>query len=758
MEPGVRGQGGLVGLWWRSSRVREGATYLLSVLMSLLATVVSLQLWRADWRVPFTYYGDAVAVSAHFKTVIETGWYESQSLLAAPTGQVYHDFPTADNLNFAAAHVLSWFTSDFAVAVNVYYVVGFLLAALTAVWFLRECRVSRWLTVPLAVLYAIAPYHFIRGEGHLWLASYFTLPLALVVVLRVVRGDRLWGGRPSRWRLLGLLTGRGASTLLCLVLVTTGSTYYGVFVVVMIAAAAIVSWWRSRSWRRFGGAVVAGTVVVATALANMAPDLLYTQEHGSSLTGLVRSPEWTEIYALKLAQLLLPVPGHRIGILATIREKYDSVYPLVSEYPSLGAVAATGLVIALLVALVSLGGRRSQRLPELTAEQTQRTRTIALLSALTLFAFLVATVGGLATFVSFVTDSLRGWNRMSIIIAMFALAVVGLVLDAWLSRFGRRWSWRPVTRRSLAGGLAVLVLLVGFFDQTTAGDVPDYEANAAAFEADATWVAQVEDVMPDDAMIFQAPYVAFPETSPVNGVFDTDQLKMYLHSSTLRWSSGGIKGRSTTDWPGEVEELPAEQMVSSLAAVGFSGVMIDRQRYGEDAAAQMEQGLTAVVGAPETESADGRYALYSLVEAQAQVAAENSAEDVARVAEATVAPVLAYSGVAKVTAAADSASGLEEWELGSGTGALALENGRDHAVTVRITATVSTTQTTTSVPIQIGDQRYDVPVADGGGQLDVEVAVGAGQQDFEVLPGADGAVTLIGVSVTEEDLPVLSLG
>ncbi|WP_448061618.1 hypothetical protein [Cellulomonas hominis] len=731
----------------------EVLTYVLSGLITSVATFTSLRLWRGDLRIPFTYWGDATAVAAHFKTVLETGWYEYQPLLGAPEGQRYHDFPAADNLNLVFARVLGWFTDDFAVAMNTYFLLGFLLSAIAMVWFLRVCRVSRTMTVTLSVLFAIAPYHFLRGEGHLWLASYFTVPLVLVVVVRALRADPLWGARPSRWRLLGLLTGRGASTAVCVALVATASSYYAVFTVILLATAGLAAWLRDRDWRRFAGAAAAGILLVLVVIANMAPDILYAREHGTSAAGLVRNRAEAEIYALKLSQLLLPVPGHRIDALAHVRSAYDSTYPLVSESPSLGMVAAFGLVSAFVIAVITLAGRSRVRVPDLAPVQQERTRTIAHLSLLVLVSFLSATVGGLSTLISFFTADLRGWNRMSIVIAALCLAITGVVIDAWITRAALRRRWRRTAVRVVSGVLALGMLGIGYLDQTPANSPFDYEGTKAAFQADGRWIATVESELPVGAAVFQIPYAGFPETPPVNGVFDTAQLIGYLHSSTLRWSGAGIKGRSTTDWPGIVAAEAPDRMVTDLAAAGFAGIMLDRQALG-DTAPELEAGLTAAAGAPAAVSEDGRRVLYSLATVVEDVQRANSAADVARVGAAVVAPVLVYPGD-DATLVGVGGSGEPELVFDDGRGAAVVDNGRDTEVSVRLTATIIAPAATTSVTLVVGGQTVVVPLTGGTGALDVAVTVPGGQSPLELQPVAGGAVRLVSPTITEPDLPVL---
>ncbi|MGW6131527.1 hypothetical protein ACWFNE_16015 [Cellulomonas sp. NPDC055163] len=727
----------------------ELLTYVAAALLSTLVTFVSLQLWRARLDVPFTYWGDAIAVAAHFKTVLETGWYEYQPLLGAPAGQTYHDFPTADNLHLVVAHVLGWFTSDVAVAMNLYYLLGFVLTALAAVWFLRECGVSRPLSVALAVLLAVAPYHFLRGEGHLWLASYYPLPLALVIVLRVLRGEHVWG-RGRRGGVLGLLTGRGATTVVVLALLATASSYYAVFVVILLAVAGGAAFLRDHDWRRFAGAAGAGLVLVAVVLANMAPDLVYAHRNGTSAAGLVRNAAEVEIYALKLAQLLLPVPGHRFDLFERIRGRYDSTYPLLSENPSLGIVAALGLVCALAVPLLRLV-RRSPERDAADPTHRSRTGTIELLSLLVVVAFLCSTVGGLATFLSFLTSSLRGWNRMSIVIAVLSLAVVGLVIDAFLAYLARRQGWSTGVRRGAAVVVAGGLVVVGSIDQVPRAYVPAYEASAVAYAADEEWVTTVEDALPEGAMVFQLPYAGFPETPSVNGVFDTDQLRPYLHSDDLRWSGGGIKGRSTTDWGAVVAQQSPPRMVTNLTAAGFAAVVVDRTAYGE-AAGPIERELAEAAGAPVAESRDGRFALYSLLDEAESLDGNNPPEAVREVAEAVVAPVLPYAG--KAVGTMPGPTGRSDWVLPPGSEGIVLDNGRDDSVPLRVQASVTSQPgTDESIVLRIGDAEVTVPLTAGVGVLDERVDVPPGRTVITV--DSPNTVTLGGLVVEEVGVPEL---
>ncbi|TFD39217.1 hypothetical protein E3T40_01730 [Cryobacterium sp. TMT1-19] len=147
----------------RSGRLRALVTYLAASTVSLIAAIVILRVWRADMTIPFAYLGDATNIAGYFKSILETGWYETQPLLAAPFGQNYDDYKTADNLHMLLAIPLTQFLGSHGTAMNVYFLAGFSLAAASAVWFFRVLRLPHLLAGSLAVLFALAPYHFARN-------------------------------------------------------------------------------------------------------------------------------------------------------------------------------------------------------------------------------------------------------------------------------------------------------------------------------------------------------------------------------------------------------------------------------------------------------------------------------------------------------------------------------------------------------------------------------------------------------------------
>jgi hypothetical protein len=416
---------------------------------------------------------------------------------------------------------------------------------------LRRLGAAQGPSLVCSVLFALAPYHFIRSETHLWLSAYYAVPVGAYLALAVLGGDELLG---PRRRLL--ITG----ALAALVALASGSFYYSAFTVVLVAAAALLRYLGTRERRALlaGGFVIA--VLAAVSLVQLTPTIVYRLANGSNEQVAKRFSHESEIYSLKLTQLVFPLDEHRIDALGRIKRKYSAHFPPGdARAATLGVVGAAGLFWLLGVAFAALAGRRP------------RGRHVHL-AALTLTAFLFATVGGLGSIVAAVWSQTRAWNRLSIFIAFFALAAVALGLGALGRRLGR-----PAFVAVLAA-----VLAVGVFDQTSDALIPAYASVEGQWQHDRTFIRSLEERLPERAMVLQLPYETFPEPPAARQAI-YEPVKPYLHSDDLRWSYGAMRGRPA-DWLGPLAGRPVTEIIATARERGFNGLLVDRLGYADDGA------------------------------------------------------------------------------------------------------------------------------------------------------------------------------
>lgn len=337
----------------RAARRASRADLLWALATALIATllaIVDLKLWRMDADVPiFGTSGDVAYYLATVKDVVgDHGWFWRNSDLGAPFGQSSYDFaaPFGDTAHYVIVWLLGLVLGDPVLVFNAFFLLCFPLIAVIAYAVLRDLGARPAPALVAGLLFAFLPYHMIRNQQHLFLTAYYAIPAAVWLVVAVAEGRRLIARAAPRRALVAV----GA----CL-LVGSASNYYAVFallvLVTVVPVAAIAR--RSRQIALQGAAVTA--LVAASFALSHAPAIIYPLVHGANDAVATRQPGESELFGLKLADMVIPRNTHRIELMARHGAQYYAKTPIRSEgfNPALGSVATLGLVAALLVLLAT---------------------------------------------------------------------------------------------------------------------------------------------------------------------------------------------------------------------------------------------------------------------------------------------------------------------------------------------------------------------------------------------------------------------
>jgi len=543
-----------------------------------------MDLRKADIGVPFTYHGDALLCGSLIKGLIDNGWYLHNSFVGAPDGQYLYDFPVNANLDLIIMKIISIFIPNYAATINIYFLLTFILTTISTMLVLRHFNVSYSVSILGSLLYSFVPYHFLRGIGHLTLAAYYMIPAIVMVIL--------WVSMSSPDRLISLVEIRAGTkrlnrkslmmVVICL-LISSSFIYYPFFSCFFLLIAGIINYISNNNKYSLLNSFILISIIIFGVLVNASPSIIYMYENGKNPEVAMRSPIESEIYGLKIAQLLMPISGHRISWLATVPNYYNKAAPLVNEnqMASLGLIGSLGflMLIVWILCLVCNGINLKEYY------------VLNNLSIFNLYGLLLATVGGFGTvFAGLVLPEIRCYNRISIFIAFFSLFAVVLLLDMLSKRYVR-----GNTPRLLFNAFLCLALVVGVSDQTSESFVPPYDSIRAEYLNDENFIKNIEAIMPENAMIFQLPYVPFPEYPPVYKMDDYSHFRAYLHSKDLRWSYGTIKGRQGDNWQRTVANMPVDDMLKTLSQAGFEGVYIDTYGF-EDSGAKLISEIKQALG------------------------------------------------------------------------------------------------------------------------------------------------------------------
>jgi hypothetical protein len=626
-------------------------------LLALAVALWSLRIWNADLGVPFRYgvVDDTKFYLMLIKGILDHGWFLTNHSLGAPFGQQLYDYPQgADDLNLFMVKVIGLVTPHPGDVINVFLLLTFVLDAAAACLVMRRLDVSPPVSIVCAVLFAVLPYHWFRSDSHLFLSSYWSLPFTAYLFIAVLDDRPLFTRGGSGRRRVTVTT--VATVLVCLVIASTG-LYYAVFGLIMIAAAVLLKLLSGRRWRPLLPGVAAFALVLVVLVGNLAPTAIYHAGHGGN-SAEVHSASQGDDLAMSASYLVLPPLHDRIAPLRHVTEHYANVTPphgyCEQCYESVGTVGDVGLVWLLVIAFGTLTG--AAFVARLARVHRWSAAGVAVVLA-------IAVTGGLSSLTRvFISNDIRAWNRMSVLIAFFALLTVALLLDRLLAWIRGRLAGNP--RGARLGpwpGLVLLaaVLVFGVVDQTSTFFIPNYSRDAAEYHSDGRLDSFIERTLPHGASVMELPYVPYPEgyqpymapgqTLPFSEVtnFEYELGRPYIQSHGLLWSYGAMKGRAT-NWSAQLAAKPVGLSVIGTAAAGFDGVVVDLAGY-PGTEAQLEATLRRVTGTAGRPSADGSLVFYDLRPLQRRLRASHSAAQVAALRTAVLDPLRVTCGTGRLT-------------------------------------------------------------------------------------------------------------
>jgi phosphoglycerol transferase len=598
-----------------------------------------------EWRYYFNYRNDTFFNALNGALANPLGVTNTTSRLGWPHGLSMTDYPAAEPIFTWFQWFAHRFVGDAFTVLVLMWFLGFVLVASTTYLALRGLKLGRWPSIIVALVYDFVPFHFVRSIDHTNLALYMAVPLAGMLLLWVMTG-RL--DRPPRssaeWRPLWRTPDWWVVTASILV-IAVSARYYAMFFLMILGVATVGRMLVRHQVRLAWAPAIIVALTVGFSLLTGLPQILQVADGGRNSEVAQRSRTESDFFALRLTDLMAPIPDHRVPELAKVSDSFRRTITRGEDGNSMGFFLLGGLVFAGVVALV----RRPRRLsPDHPIDDPVGLATnTAILGVL---AFLFGTVGGLGGVVASVGfTQIRAWNRISIYVSFFGAVGLALALS-WL------WTLRTSTvpwRRWLPVVALPVVLALAVFDQSGTTQYPQSWVAGQRASDRAFFGAMAADLGAGSS-VFQLPYVPFPESNSAE--LDYVGFRGFLSDDgLLNWSFGGMRGRAS-DWQRTWVTMDMETQVVGLAAAGFDAVLVDRVGYTPQD--NPEQALQNLLGPSRGTSADGRFVWFDLRPVHDRLVAAHGVEWV----EATGARVVRPIGVQfRADAYRRTGPGAQDW-------------------------------------------------------------------------------------------------
>lgn len=516
------------------------------------------EMWSvADWKLPSAYVGpfrgpsksDVLLHLALIRAARDGHFVPLQSKivpeLGAPGEGNWNDWPITEELPIFAIGLLARIVGIFA-ALNIALLSCHLLAGLTFYCVARYRGANIGWSFAAAIVFGLASYIFSQSPDHVLVALCWHVPLFIVV------WDQFFDDKTSTSRLKQFWFGIGVAILTGLQM-----PYYAAIFAQLVLLSALISFARTRnSYRLVLGVVLLGATGITFALMNL-DTWLYQWRFGPNPDALVRPYQWLEVYGLKLVDLITPPLNHHWQVFRNFADWRMHAQILHDEGSYFGLLGIAALLLLCTVAISALLADKHQEVPNGFWQ--------------VLWVFVFFTTGGLnAVFGLAGFTFLRASCRFSVVILVIAL----LFSSQWLSRH---------CRKLFVVLLApVIVTAIAIADQVPMKASAEQKATIARqILSDRKFVADIEEVLPSGAMIFNLPIMDFPE-APLQNLSAYDHLRPYLYSTHLRFSFGNVKGRDPGNWQKSLLARPWADAIYEIEQHGFSAIYINQSAYSRE--------------------------------------------------------------------------------------------------------------------------------------------------------------------------------
>src|SRR5262249_30272565 len=147
------------------------------------------------------------------------------------------------------------------------------LVSIEAFAALRSLGVSRPVAIVFSIVYAFLPYHFWRGQSHLFLVNYYMIPLVCMVIVWLGKDEAFLIVRnPETGRLkLELTSLRALGSIVICLAIGCDFPYYPIFAAILLLIAAAYALAYRFSACTLCTAALLLSVMAGSFLGNMSP-------------------------------------------------------------------------------------------------------------------------------------------------------------------------------------------------------------------------------------------------------------------------------------------------------------------------------------------------------------------------------------------------------------------------------------------------------------------------------------------------------
>ena len=514
--------------------------------------VFSFDKWNIN--VPINFSGDTITdggtLTLAAKAIEGEGILSTKCFWTIDNQRITWDIMDG-GVHYLLMRLLAVFIHSAGKLTNIYFILTYGLCGCFMYYALSSLEINKAVAFSVAIAYAFVPGHTMRGVGHMGVGSCFALPLIILVCYNIIS----WKFESTDKQMNRKMIIEG---IVGAILVGFTSIYFCFFSMILHGCCLIISAVNKKKNGTKISCVCLGTDVVCALFTVVIPNLL---SRGNAILQIERTREISQIreYGLNIAQLLLPVRGHRITLFAKIRDYYATFFgENENAMSSLGIVFSLMLIVSIISIFIDRQGALLEK--------------IRRIGKWILLILLISVTGGGAELIGLFVSSIRCYNRMSFIIAGFSAVGLAFVLDYILK----------VKKKRTCIVVCMVLVAISVFDQTTS-KMKITDASAAIYEnmwnSEQNFFDLVANTDAKQVLIYPSKY---SDLYSENESIKYDIMKPYIHAKGICFSTGYKEGSKTDLWIQELEQYSAEEKLKLCATQNIDGILLYKAGFRDE--------------------------------------------------------------------------------------------------------------------------------------------------------------------------------
>ena len=330
--------------------LKKTAPYLFIFIVTILTFFYVYRSYGFNLDIPYSYQGDAIWNIAGVKGFIENGKFIENINTGAPFGTNYYDYPGSESLYKIFIFVLIFFVKNPVVVLNLYYLLTFILTAIISYIVLKYFKISTNLCIFAALIITFLPYHIKENIGHISLASYYLIPLTVLVLHWIFTNQFSIKNNFREISLSKFIKSKIFLSFIIMILVANNGIYYSFFTITFLILAGIIASIEYKDIKNLFYSFLFTAIIVVTILINVSPNIIHQFKYGKSIKIAHRLSYETELFSLKIIKLFMPLRNFGSNFIQEYKDGYNNTTVIKSGVtPYLGILGSIGFILLIVL-------------------------------------------------------------------------------------------------------------------------------------------------------------------------------------------------------------------------------------------------------------------------------------------------------------------------------------------------------------------------------------------------------------------------